>query len=120
MTERLVRIGVVGVSGGWSSEALADAIQAQTGFRLLIDMRRCALDLAGGRLMFEDVDLCRLDAIVVKKLGEHYSPDMLDRLELLRYAEARGVPVFSRPASMVRSLDRASNTVTLAQSGVPI
>jgi tetrahydromethanopterin:alpha-L-glutamate ligase len=120
LTERSLRIGVVGVSGGWSSEALADAMQARTGFRLLIDMRRCVLDLGAGRLMFDDIDLCDLDAIVVKKLGESYGPDMLDRLELLRYVESRGVAVFSRPASMLRLLDRSSCTVTLAQSGVPM
>jgi ATP-grasp enzyme of GAK system len=115
-----MRIGVVGVAGGWSSEALADAVAAQTGFRLLIDMQHCSLDLSSGRLSFEEIDLCRLDALVVKKLGNRYSPDMLDRLELLRYVHERGVPVFSRPSAILRLLDRLSCTVTLARSGIPI
>ena len=108
------------MSGGWSSEALADAVAAKTGFRLLVEMTRCALDLSSGRLMFEDVDLCGLDALLVKKIGHRYSPDMLDRLELLRYAHERGVPVFSKPGAILRLLDRLSCTVTLAKSGVPI
>lgn len=120
MTERLVRVGVVGVEGGWSSEALADAVAEQTGFRLLIDMQCCVLDLGAGRLMFGDVDLCQLDAILVKKIGHFYSPDMLDRLELLRYVEERGVPVFSKPARILRLLDRSSCTLTLARHAIPI
>lgn len=120
MTERSIRIGVVGVSGGWSSEALADAVAAQTGFRLLIDMHRCVLDLSHGRLMFGDVDLCELDAILIKKIGDRYSPDMLDRLELLRFVQERGVPVFSKPTSILRLLDRLSCTVTLTSNAIPI
>lgn len=108
------------MSGGWSSEALADAVATKTGFRLLIDMQSCALDLSSGRLMFEDTDLCQLDALLVKKVGHRYSPDMLDRLELLRYAHAQGVPVFSSPAAIARLLDRLSCTVTLAENGIPI
>jgi ribosomal protein S6--L-glutamate ligase len=120
LTERLIRIGVVGVKGGWSSEALADAVAAKTGFRLLVDMQRCALDLCSGKLMFDDIDLCRLDALLVKKVGHRYSPDMLDRLELLRYAHERGVPVFSKPGAILRLLDRLSCTVTLVKSGIPM
>ena len=120
MTDRPVRIGVVGVSGGWSSEALADAVAAKTGFRLLIDMQCCTLDLSSGRLMFEDIDLCQLDALLVKKVGHRYSPDMLDRLELLRFAFGRGVPVFSNPSAIARLLDRLSCTVTLAENRIPI
>ena len=32
------RIGVIGLPGKWSSETLADAVQARTGERLLFDM----------------------------------------------------------------------------------
>ena len=32
----MIKIGVVGVAGGWSSELVADEVQKQTGFRLLI------------------------------------------------------------------------------------
>ena len=42
MTER--RIGVVGIPGKWSTEALADALEARTGFRLVIDMADVVLD----------------------------------------------------------------------------
>jgi tetrahydromethanopterin:alpha-L-glutamate ligase len=118
--QRSPRVGVVGVPGGWSSEALADAVDALTGHRLLIDMSRTVLDLEARRVMFGDIDLCGLDGLLIKKIGANYSQDMLDRLETLRYVKARGVPVFSDPLSILRLMDRMSCTVTLAQAGIPI
>lgn len=114
------KIGVVGLRGGWSSEALASAFEARTGFRLLIELDRVVADMAGGRVYFSDVDLTSLDAIVVKKAGEVYSPEMLDRLELLRFVEGLGVPVFSKPETVLRLIDRMSCTVTLAAAGLPV
>lgn len=114
------KIGVVGTPGGWSSEWLADAVGARTGHRLLIDLEKVSLDLGEGRLWFEDVDLTGLDALMLKKAGARYSPALLDRLELLRAANERGLPMFSKPYSIMRVLDRLSCTVTLANGGVPM
>ncbi len=33
-----MKIGVVGVPGGWSSEILADTVYNKTGYRMLIDL----------------------------------------------------------------------------------
>lgn len=115
-----LRIGVVGIPGKWSTEALADAVEARTGFRLVIDMGHATLDLGSGRLLYDDIDLCGLDALIVKKISETYSPAVLDRLEVLRYAEARGVKVFSRPEAIIRLIDRLACTVSLAGAGVPL
>lgn len=114
------RIGIVGVAGGWSSEALADAVAERTGFRLLVDMGRCTADLASGTVTYDGTDLCGLDGLIVKKIGLSYSQDMLDRLELLRFVHERGVPCFSKPESILRLLDRLSCTVTLAAAGIPM
>ena len=73
-----VKIGVVGLPGKWSTETLADAVAASTGQRLIIDMARVSADLASGRVLFEDQDLCRLDALIVKKISATYSPSTLD------------------------------------------
>ena len=83
------RIGVVGVGGGWSTEALADAVEARTGFRAVIELDRVVADLASGQVLRGDLDLGSLDALIVKKVGREYGPDMLDRLELLRFVETR-------------------------------
>ena len=120
MTESGPRIAVVGVGGGWSSEALADAFYEKTGTRILVEMKHVVFDAAAGALYYGDVDLCKLDAVVVKKIGEVYSPDMLDRLDLLRFVADSGVPVFSKPLSMLRLLDRLSCTLTLRQAAIPM
>ncbi len=120
MSSKSLRIGVVGIAGGWSSETLADAVERATGYRLLVEMRECCAELSAGRVWCRDVDLCELDGLIVKKIGTAYNQDMLDRLELLRFIESRGVRVFSNANSMLRLLDRLSCTVTLAAAGIPI
>jgi ribosomal protein S6--L-glutamate ligase len=120
LTDSKLRVAVVGVPGGWSSEALADAFSERTGFRHLVDMGEVHLDLEKNALYSGDVNLCELDAVVVKKAGEVYSPDMLDRLELLRFVHDTGTPVFSNPHTMLRLLDRLSCTVTLRAAGIPM
>lgn len=60
------KIGVVGTSGGWSSEKLADTLAAKTGYRLLVDMERVAVDLTTGIATFEDTVLNDLDAMIIK------------------------------------------------------
>ncbi|MET0083945.1 MAG: GAK system ATP-grasp enzyme [Sedimenticola sp.] len=114
------RIGVIGIPGKWSTETLADAVEKRTGFRLVIDMGQVALDLENHRLLFEGHDLCQLDGLMVKKISAEYSPNTLDRLELLRIAENAGVRVFSGAENMLRLIDRLSCTVTLRNAGIPM
>jgi len=114
------RIGIVGIPGKWSTETLADAAEKRTGFRLVIDMGRVELDLENRRLTFEGHDLCQLNALIVKKISAEYSPNTLDRLELLRVAENAGVRVFSGAENMLRLINRLSCTVTLGNAGIPM
>ena len=115
-----VKIGVVGLPGKWSTETLADAVAASTGWRLIIDMEQVYADLVEARLLYRDQDLCQLDALIVKKISASYSPSTLDYLELLRVAEQAGVRVFSPAGSMLRLIDRLSCTVTLRNAGIPM
>ena len=114
------KIGVIGLPGKWSTEALADAVEERTGYRRVIDMGEVYLDLERQRLLFQDQDLCQLDALIVKKISARYSPNTLDRLELLRVAEQAGVRVFSRAENILRLIDRLSCTVTLRNAGIPM
>lgn len=116
----MMRIGIVGNPGGWSSENLADAAERVTGFRALLDPGKLALDVAQGTVRCGEFLLNEFDALVIKKLGEGYAPDHLDRLELLRFVHAKGVPVFSAPLRISRLLDRLTCTVTLAANGIPM
>ncbi|MGB5570948.1 MAG: GAK system ATP-grasp enzyme [Sedimenticolaceae bacterium] len=114
------RIAVIGIPGKWSTETLADAVEKRTGFRLVVDMGKVELDLQEGRLLFNAQDLCRLDGLIVKKISAEYSPNTLDRLEMLRVAERAGVRVFSGAENMLRLIDRLSCTVTLRNAGIPM
>jgi len=114
------KIGVIGTPGKWSTEALADALEARTGYRQVIDMARVTLDLETRALVCDGVDLCGLDGLVVKKIAETYSPDALDRLEMLRVAEAMGVKIFSPATAILRLMDRLACTVTLVNAKVPM
>lgn len=115
-----LKIAVIGLPGKWSSEVLADAVFARTGFRLIVDMSEIVWDLHHQSLRYKEHDLCEFDALIVKKISAHYSPNTLDRLELLRVAENRGVRVFSGAENMLRLIDRLSCTVTLANAAIPM
>jgi tetrahydromethanopterin:alpha-L-glutamate ligase len=115
-----VKIGIVGTPGKWSTEALADAVEAATGFRLIIDMGEVCAELATGELRYRDWKLTELDAVAVKKISEIYSPATLDRLEMLRLLEQAGVRVFSRVSSIHPLIDRLSGTMALHQAGIPM
>lgn len=114
------RIGVVGTPGKWSTEALADALETRTGFRQVIDMSQAVLDLEAGTLRCGDVDLCQMDGLILKKIAEDYSPDALDRLEMLRLAQASGVRVFSPVVNVLRLMDRLACTMTLRAADIPM
>ena len=56
----------------------------------------------------------------MKKICQTYSANTLDRLEMLRMAEVRGVRVFSPALSMLRVVNRLSCTMTLSEHGIPM
>jgi tetrahydromethanopterin:alpha-L-glutamate ligase len=114
------RIGVIGIDDGWSTTQLLDALEARTGYRRLIEMQDVILDLEHGRVRHLGFDLCELDGVIVKKIASTYSPDALDRVEMLRVLEHTGVRVFSRPAAMIRLIDRLSCTVKLRLGNIPM
>lgn len=115
-----LKIGVVGIPGRWSTETLADALEAETGYRCVVDMADVALDLQNRALMAGDTNLCDLDGLVIKKISQDYNPAMLDRLEMLRVAESAGVRIFSRTSSILGLVNRLSCTVTLSNAGIPM
>ena len=115
-----LKIAVVGLPGKWSTETLADTIENKTGFRLIVDMDKVVLNLDSCELNYQGHNLCQLDAIIIKKIGRYYSPNSLDRLELLRVAESAGVKVFSQPKNILRLIDRLSCTVTLRNADIPM
>ena len=114
------RIGVVGVADGWSTQRLVETVAAQAGFSCLVELDHVVLDLAAQRVLCRGLDLGTLDALIVKKLGHRYAPELLDRLEVLHFLHARGTPIFSKPASIMRLLDRLACTVMLRIADIPM
>lgn len=114
------KLAVVGLAGKWSTEVLAQAVEAATGSCLVVDMEKVHLDLHTQSLWYDKHNLCEFDGILVKKISAEYSPNTLDRLELLRIAEKAGVRVFSPAENMLRLIDRLSCTITLANHEIPM
>ncbi len=112
------RIGVIGVPGKWSTECLADALETRTGFRLVIDISRVSLDLSIPALWYDGIDLCTLDGLAIKKISSVYSPETLERIDLLRIAEASGVRCFSAVNRVHGLVDRLSCTISLRNAGI--
>lgn len=115
-----MKIGVIGTPGGWSSELLADTVAEKTGYRLLIDMQDIRLDLHNNTCWFNGINLNTLNGLIIKKVGAWYSPALLDRLEMLRFLNENGLPVFSKPASIISVLNRLSCTASLKLAGIPM
>ena len=118
--DEMASIGVVGVPGGWSSQRLVAAFEERRCRAHLIDVEKLTVDLHRGAAVCGGVDVGSLDAVVVKKIGLEYRPEMLARLALLRFVAGGGVRVFSDPLAIARVIDRLSCTVTLRLGGVPI
>lgn len=112
------KVGVIGTAEKWSSVALSDALASRAGTCPLFSMADVRTDLTRGRVICAGEDLGRYDALVIKKIAETYSPDALDRLEVLRYLEQTGVRVFSPAATLLGLINRLSCTVTLSAAGI--
>lgn len=115
-----MRIGVVGIAGGWSSERLCDTVRRKTGWSTLIDMEKTGFDVSAGKVTQGELDLAGLDALIVKKIGTRYSPDLQERLQVLRYLKRRGLRIFSDPDSIAMALDRLSCTTILRLGNIPL
>ncbi|MBW8190243.1 GAK system ATP-grasp enzyme [Neiella marina] len=115
-----LKVGVIGLPGKWSTEALADAVEHATGFRHVIDMAELRADLTTGAVYAGATKISDYDALLVKKISAEYNPNTLDRLELLRWCEHQGVRVMSPALNILRLIDRLSCTVTLRQHQIPM
>lgn len=115
-----MKIGVVGIPEGWSTERLADAVEGKTGFRSVIDLAEVSVDLKHNKAFFKSQTISDYDGLIIKKVGPAYSPDLLDRLDLLRCVESMGVRIFSAPARIHRVLNRLSCTTGLYTAGIPL
>ncbi|MEP0073236.1 MAG: GAK system ATP-grasp enzyme [Marinomonas sp.] len=119
-SEQRLKIGVIGVPGKWSTEVLADRLEAKTGFRAVMDMSDFELHLDTNKVYCNGLDLTELDGLIVKKISQVYAPSTEDRIHMLSHLESLGVPVFSPTASMGKLINRLSGTLALQQGNIPM
>jgi ribosomal protein S6--L-glutamate ligase len=114
------KIGVVGIEGAWSTEMLADAILRRTGFCKIIDIEKVSVNLDTGKIFCGGEDISDFDALIIKKIGRDYSPNMLDSLEIMRFINAKGMKIFSRPDRLISVLNRLTCTITMKLANIPV
>lgn len=114
----MTRIAIIGNPGSWSSEHLRDTAERLAGDAVLVDPAHLSIDLEHGRVRAGDVELNGFDAVILKKIGDGYRPEYVDRLDVLRFLHASGTPIFSDPTRVQQVIDRLACTVTLAAHGV--
>jgi tetrahydromethanopterin:alpha-L-glutamate ligase len=116
-----VNIAVVGQPGAWSTERLADALRAAGGRVGVVDLAACSLRLPDRRLFHRGEPLEKLDAAVVKKLGDTADGwGIQERIGMLRHLEASGVPVLSAPDRLHVAVNRYRMTCELVRAGLPV
>lgn len=119
-SQQSLKIGVIGVPGKWSTEVLADRLEAKTGFRAVMDMSDFELHLDTNKVYCNGLDLTELDGLIVKKISQVYAPSTEDRIHMLSHLESLGIPVFSPTESMGKLINRLSGTLALQQGNIPM
>lgn len=115
-----IKIGVIGISDGWSTQILADAIERKTGFCRVISMSEVSMQMPDFKITHKGFNLLDLDALIIKKIDKVYSPTMHDQLEIVRKLSELGVRVFSDPVMVNKLVNRLSCTMRLNRAGVPM
>lgn len=113
-------IGVAGMPGRRSTDDLVAAIRAAGANAYGFSLSDAVLDLDRDRAVCASLRVSDLDAIVVRKLGESTDPRTPAHINVLRYAERKGVRLFSRPSAIEEVNDRYRMTLRLADAGVPV
>jgi len=116
-----LKIAIVGQSGAWSTERLADALRAAGAEAIVVDLAACSLRLPDRRLFHRGQPLAELDGAVVKKLGDTADGwGVQERIGMLRHLEASGVPVLSAPDHLHVAVNRYRMTCELVRAGLPV
>lgn len=113
-------IGVVGIAGAPSTEALAAAFRARGADAVVLTAEKLALEASSGTVTCGAHDLQDFAAVAVKKLGDAASPLCTVRATILRAAADDGLPVLSPPAAIAAAVDRHTMTQRLGAAGIPL
>lgn len=115
-----MKIGVIGIPGGRSSEELASACSEHSGEKILVDIEKCVTDFSARTIRSGSLDLATCDALIIKKISTNYSPEVIDRLHLLAMLQTREVRIFSQPERIATAVNRLTCTRILRQGNIPM
>lgn len=113
-------IGVVGIPGARSTEALAAAFRARGVEAVVLPADRLAHEVSSGTVTCGPHDLQDFAAVAVKKLGDAASPLCTVRATILRAAADEGLVVLSPPVAIGCAVDRHAMTQRLGAAGIPL
>ncbi len=113
-------VAVAGIPGAWSSEMLARAFAARGAASFVLPLWECAHDLADGSVSWSGVKVPRLDAVVVKKIGDAGTPFIENRLIELKELERNGALVVSSADAIRDAVNRYRMSWMLRRAGIPM
>lgn len=115
-----MNIGVIGLKGAWSSEALSSALQKRGAGGQIIELSDIHCDMNAGEFFDNAGSLERFDGIIIKKMGRTYTPALLDQLDLLAWLNRKGLPIFSGPDRLRDMISRLGCTLRLREHDIPM
>ena len=115
-----MNIGVIGLRGAWSTESLCQHLKEKHAGGAVIELSEISYDLSNTTFQHPEYDLSSFDGFILKKMGESYSPNLLDKLELLKLMERKGFQFFSSPSAIRKMISRLSCTIMLRDQNIPM
>ena len=115
-----LNIGVIGTRGAWSTESLREHLSKKNAGGTIIQMDEISYDFSTGTACLNHHNLADFDGFIIKKMGKHYSSNLLDELELLELFERQGVRFFSSPKAIKTMISRLSCTLRLREHDIPM
>lgn len=113
-------VAIIGIPGAWSSEILKTELEKLSLKSEIFKVENLHFDILSNKVFYEDKDLERFDAIIIKKLGE-YNPRIIDWLDILSNIENKGsTHFFSSPKKLKLMISRIGCTRLLASNSTPM
>lgn len=123
---RRLRIGIVGATGTWHGERLADAVARRGHEVVRVPGTQLHVAVGGGdgavRVSRRGEPAGRLDdcdAVLVRGVPRGSLEQVVHRLDALHLLEALGVHVLNAPRAIERTIDKLLAVALLARAGVP-
>jgi len=113
-------IGVIGLRGAWSTEKISDHLARRNAGGAVIELSEISYDGSTGAFSHSEHSINDFDGFIIKKLGSHYSSDLVDQLDLLALLERKGIRFSSSPGEIKKMISRLGCTLILRENNIPM